>query len=760
MKREKKRRVWRTRIILNTCLAVVLPLLLISACFSALYMRFVQENIVSQNEAYVNMTAVRMEQALSKVKTQVMQWANDNEGLSSANVDFAADHLTHSRIVSSLEWLLASNDWMERVMYYQVSSGTIVDTEYGRVVLSDYKYSPALDQARDSAYQSTWMNLSYADGRSELVFMYKLPSNAYAQERDIVLAVISRGKLAVEINPMPGIMPDAFFTLLDSVDNRLYPLGDAEAILPPDWNALAGSGTLEFSHAGQAHLCTYATTNEGWRLLASGARGALLSEACWVLQMAIGIVLFGTLLSILSIASFSRWIYRPFQELAESFDHLMPEPAARTGQMDEVAYLHDALERFNREKKEYIGKWQSAQPAVVRQYLRALLHNGRYAVMERMPDSLPQHSGVIVAMMWVETYRKANEFLENERPLALGAVENIAQELLDEQPTLRGIVLSHYPEGFTVVCFPDGSLCEEEVSAGIRAYCAHVQEAVLHYLDIYLAAGVGRLYENHLDASLSHNEAHMALRYNLLTAGSTQSVCLYAEVRQYTQADNLSYPQQHEARLLAHLKDGQMEAAARDLEAFTQQAQASGSFLFCNQACMLLLAKLIQTIIKDGKWVEMLLEDDLFLDLSSCQTIVEVQSWMEKRVFPFFSALQEREDVLDSARRQVEAVCAYVGAHVTGDLSLVQCAAACGISASYLSRIFKRSKGVSFLEYVTAQKMDYVKARLCETAKSIGDIAEEIGCSERTLYRTFIKTQGVSPGAYREQRRTPGADKR
>ena len=135
MKREKKRRVWRTRIILNTCLAVALPLLLISACFSALYMRFVQENIISQNEAYVNMTAARMEQALSKVKTQVMQWANDNEGLSGANADFASDHLTHSRIVSSLEWLLASNDWMERVMYYQVSSGTIVDTEYGRVVL-------------------------------------------------------------------------------------------------------------------------------------------------------------------------------------------------------------------------------------------------------------------------------------------------------------------------------------------------------------------------------------------------------------------------------------------------------------------------------------------------------------------------------------------------------------------------------------------------------------------------------------------------
>ena len=55
--------------------------------------------------------------------------------------------------------------------------------------------------------------------------------------------------------------------------------------------------------------------------------------------------------------------------------------------------------------------------------------------------------------------------------------------------------------------------------------------------------------------------------------------------------------------------------------------------------------------------------------------------------------------------------------------------------------------------------MNYVKSRLCETSKSIGEIAEEIGCSERTLYRTFIKTQGISPGAYREQRRALSADK-
>ena len=150
-------------------------------------------------------------------------------------------------------------------------------------------------------------------------------------------------------------------------------------------------------------------------------------------------------------------------------------------------------------------------------------------------------------------------------------------------------------------------------------------------------------------------------------------------------------------------------------------------------------------------WAEMVLGDNLFEALNECITLQEMQDWMIQYVFRLFTKLQQEEDGEGSAQRIVDAVQRYVRDNIKGDLSLIQCADAVGISASYLSRIFKRYCGASFLEYVTGKKIEYVKERLLTTQESIGEIALQVGYSERSLYRIFIKLEGMSPGSYREK---------
>lgn len=759
MKKSRTRHLWRSKILVNACLLVVIPLLAVGGGFSLLYFENVQRNLMMQNEDYLSMTKARLEQALANVETQTVQWMKLNIGTMSSieNSTFTRDYLELMRYVNSLEVLKNSNNWMERVVFCHGASGTLLDSEYGIVLLKDYRYREIFDALDTANAQTGWYRITGADAHESVLFVNRLPRNTSGAQ-DTLIAVLSQAKLNVEINPLPKVIPSASFVLIDQRGKILFPTGEDEAVLlPPDVHRLhVGSSTSFYWLDGTEMVTTYAVGESGWKVLATGPRGVVFAGAAWVWQMVVSIMGVGLFLSVLSILLFSQWMYKPFQGLMKTFTRIAPERihAQRTAEqpqvLDEVAYFQDTIANVHQEKTAYMDRWQSVQQVIVQQYLLLLLRNGRYAAMETIPDTLPKNSAVIVSVMHLEAHSNRDSLLSQDRPLAFTAIENIAQELLSEYPHLRGYLLAQYPTCFILVCFPTRTLPEIEINNDMRAYWLHVQEALLHYLNIHVSIGVGRLYENQLDASLSHNEALMAMRYHLLGMQELDA-CFYREAIGDAQSVSLRYPTALEMRIVAHLKENKLDAAQLDLLEFGQQVQHSGSYLFCRQAYQLLLATIVQTLIRDDRWAELVLEDHLFEALGECVTLLEMQNWMRDRVFPLFSHLQQQQDNGDGAQRIVEGVLRYVEEHITGDLSLLQCADAVGISASYLSRIFKRCCGVAFLEYVTGKKIDYVKERLRTTQESIGELAAQVGYSERNLYRTFIKLEGLSPGNYREK---------
>ena len=752
MKKNRTRHLWRSKIIINTCLLVVVPLLAVGGGFCLLYSRNVQRSLMTQNEDYLNVTEARLEQALTNVETQAAQWMKLNIGTQSSNESdsYAKDYLRLMWHVHSLEVLKNSNDWTERVIFSHGASGTLLDSEYGIVLLKDYRLKPLLEALYADNARTGWHTIPDRDGHSALLFVSQLPHNAMGTQ-DMLITVLSEAKLAAEINPLPRVIPGARFTLLDRSGKIFYPDPQKEKVLlPPDAHDLRpGTGSRSYRVDGADMVTTFAMGAAGWKLLATGPFLSVYYKAAWVWQMAQSIMGIGALLSVLCILIFSKWMYKPFQVLMNTFTRLSKGRQSAIPQvLDEVAYFQDTITHVQRENTAFMDRWQSVQQVVTQQYLQQLLRNGRYAALDTVPDALPQHSGAVVALMHLEAHSSGDSLL-SDRPLAFSAIENIALELLEEYPHLCGYILAQYPKGFSLICFPARTLPEADVYGGMRAYLTHLKETLQHYLDIHISIGAGRLYENRLDASLSHGEALMAMRYQLLGTQGME-VCFYHEVAEDAQDISLRYPTQLEARIIAHLKDNRPDAARSDLIKFGQQIQGSGSYPFCRQAYLMLLAGIVQTLIKEERWADMVLGDDLFESLIECVTLQEMQEYLTDHVFQLFSRLQQ-EDGDSGTQAIVDAVQRFVQENIQGDLSLVQCAGAAGISASYLSRIFKRCCGTSFLEYVTGKKIDFVKERLCSTQESIGELAAQVGYSERSLYRIFIKLEGMSPGGYREK---------
>jgi two-component system response regulator YesN len=98
-----------------------------------------------------------------------------------------------------------------------------------------------------------------------------------------------------------------------------------------------------------------------------------------------------------------------------------------------------------------------------------------------------------------------------------------------------------------------------------------------------------------------------------------------------------------------------------------------------------------------------------------------------------------------------ERILEYVTRNYSSDLSLDQVAEAAGLSASYLSLIFKEISGANFVDFINQYRVEKAKQLLATGKMSIAEVALQVGYSNsNTFIKVFKKYEGVTPGQFRD----------
>ena len=93
----------------------------------------------------------------------------------------------------------------------------------------------------------------------------------------------------------------------------------------------------------------------------------------------------------------------------------------------------------------------------------------------------------------------------------------------------------------------------------------------------------------------------------------------------------------------------------------------------------------------------------------------------------------------------------YIDYHFKESLTLDQLAEEAHMNKYYLSHAFKREYGVSPINYMISRRISESKYLLAETDLSLSQIAQLLGFSSLSYFsQVFRKTQGVSPMEYRQ----------
>ena len=101
--------------------------------------------------------------------------------------------------------------------------------------------------------------------------------------------------------------------------------------------------------------------------------------------------------------------------------------------------------------------------------------------------------------------------------------------------------------------------------------------------------------------------------------------------------------------------------------------------------------------------------------------------------------------------KQMAEACLFISHNCTNPLTLEDAANHMGVSKSHFAHLFKEFTGMTFLDFLTAERVNRAKALFRNSGTRIIDIAFDSGFSSISSFnRAFKKITGLTPSEYRE----------
>ena len=144
------------------------------------------------------------------------------------------------------------------------------------------------------------------------------------------------------------------------------------------------------------------------------------------------------------------------------------------------------------------------------------------------------------------------------------------------------------------------------------------------------------------------------------------------------------------------------------------------------------------------------LSDFYIQKLDDIHTIQGVQTLHDEMVMDFTEKMH-RFFRNDTNSKHINAGKEYIYSHIKERITIEDLADTFGVSASYLSRLFKEETGISVSTYIRQQKIEVAKNLLQFSEYSMIDIANRLSFSSQSHFiQQFRDIVGMTPKKYRD----------
>ncbi len=324
---------------------------------------------------------------------------------------------------------------------------------------------------------------------------------------------------------------------------------------------------------------------------------------------------------------------------------------------------------------------------------------------------------------------------DQERKLANFAVRNIVSDAWGESLC----VLLQLREGeFCLVLQDEDGLTVEALAERAQS----LRELIMQYANVpmHLALYPVQVNSGELDT------AYRKLQSFLHLAPREETVAIYQ-----------NYPRPFEAeeelwatveQMVAGLKLADREQTEQSLHRWMKLLQGmSGHGQRTAEHLIHYLAIHLFRELKNMQLLESGQEERIWTRMADSAGLKHMLQLVEEMIRDSLTHTAERK----SSELFMHAAKDYIDRNLTRDLGMEEVADHLGISCSYFSLLFKQHTGMTFVEYMTAGRMEMAKSMLLHTDKSIAQIGALSGYADRRYFsKVFLKYAGVTPREWKE----------
>ena len=142
------------------------------------------------------------------------------------------------------------------------------------------------------------------------------------------------------------------------------------------------------------------------------------------------------------------------------------------------------------------------------------------------------------------------------------------------------------------------------------------------------------------------------------------------------------------------------------------------------------------------------LSSEIGLEIEQLKTTAQVQEFFQQIIRRYCRLVQEH--TYPNLKPLVNLAVVYIKEHLTDNLTVKDTANALTVNANYLSALFHKEMGMTFIDFVNKERTQQAAALLRHTNLQIQQIASSVGYNNTSYFaKQFVRFQGVSPSHYR-----------
>lgn len=418
----------------------------------------------------------------------------------------------------------------------------------------------------------------------------------------------------------------------------------------------------------------------------------------------------------------------------------------------EIRDVINELQQKRREKSIFIDiqkQFEQSIPILREQLLNQIVTTGsqRQEVSSCKLDFFQLDPSIFEGglLMSIKIYKNDRKEIHEERQWQLYkfAVSNIVEELLTRHG--NGYLLRYIDNRLPILLTGDTL---DALADQARQLGRYIIDAVQSYLRVDLNIGIGRGYKEVFRYVLSLNESAEILEIGEME-GMNQIYSFTDLTPEFPQW--VRYPVEQIQLLSEAIIDmDRTEATSLWLEIRRTFVEVNNvSLAYLHTVCTGIITNLSLKLMEhDSAVINAQYTSDMLQKIHQYRTLEGLMDYMSERIDELYTMLAERNDD-QRGLSYVEFVKKAVTEQYSKKISFAELAKELNINRNYLSNLFKKEMGVSFVSFLGNYRISKAKALLMKKRYTVYEIAEMVGYQEPAYFsRMFKNITGVSPLEY------------